>query len=191
MKLFAAVMWVKKNGEFVPVQTKWIFFKALEWGRAMSGAIRPDCMPAWYALLHRHFTEPVESGWLCLGELNLIKVLVLWECEYSQWPVLMLEWTGYSSDVFRLMCDIWLLCRFPNQDLEAARNSCRDQIKEVEKRISTAEVQEPFRSDVCLWRRCKIGQLHKQQDSTKILHITAILNSGLIQSFRKMSPSNV
>lgn len=157
----------------------------------MSGAIRPDCMPAWYALLHRHFTEPVESGWLCLGELNLIKVLVLWECEYSQWPVLMLEWTGYSSDVFRLMCDIWLLCRFPNQDLEAARNGCRDQIKEVEKRISTAEVQEPFRSDVCLWRRCKIGQLHKQQDSTKILHLTAILNSGLIQSFRKMSPSNV
>lgn len=71
----------------------------------MSGAIRPDCMPAWYALLHRHFTEPVESGWLCLGELNLIKVLVLWECEYFQWPVLM-EWTGYSSDVFRLMCDI-------------------------------------------------------------------------------------
>lgn len=33
------------------------------------------------------------------------------------------------------------LHRFPNQDLEAARNSCRDQIKEVEKRISTAERQ--------------------------------------------------
>lgn len=45
-----------------------------------------------------------------------------------------------GPDGIKFMCDVLYLCRYPNQDLEMTKNTWGTNVQEVEKKISTAEV---------------------------------------------------
>lgn len=56
--------------------------------------------------------------------------------------VLLTGWTKRGPDVIRFMWIVLHLSRYPNQDLEMTRNNWRANVQEIERKISTAEVDE-------------------------------------------------